>query len=250
MNGQKPDGDLFADESDFVWFYSHGMAAIALCEAYGLTKDVALREPAQRALNFIIESQHPEFGGWRYRPKFESDTSVSGWQLMALKSGEMSGLIVPQDAYERVGKWLNSVQSKTSAGQFSYHPSRDASPTMTAEGLLMRQYLGAKRDDAQLIAGANFLSTRLPDFGQRDSYYWYYATQVMFHMQGEHWSLWNSSLRDSLVETQSTHGTGNGSWDPGGPTPEKWASAGGRQYVTCLNLLMLEVYYRHKRAFD
>ena len=245
MNGQKPDGDLFADESDFVWFYSHGMAAIALCEAYGLTKDVALREPAQRALNFIIESQHPEFGGWRYRPKFESDTSVSGWQLMALKSGEMSGLIVPQDAYERVGKWLNSVQSKTSAGQFSYHPSRDASPTMTAEGLLMRQYLGAKRDDAQLIAGANFLSTRLPDFGQRDSYYWYYATQVMFHMQGEHWSLWNSSLRDSLVETQSTHGTGNGSWDPGGPTPEKWASAGGRHYVTCLNLLMLEVYYRH-----
>ena len=242
---QKPDGDLFADESDFVWFYSHGMASIALCEAYGLTKDAALKEPAQKALNFIVDSQHPEFGGWRYRPKFESDTSVSGWQLMALKSGEMSGLTVPKEAYVRVGKWLNSVQSKTSAGQFSYHPSRDASPTMTAEGLLMRQYLGAKRDDAQLIAGANFLRSRLPDFGQRDSYYWYYATQVMFHMQGEHWSAWNNSLRDSLVETQSKDGTGSGSWDPARPTPEKWSSAGGRHYVTCLNLLMLEVYYRH-----
>ncbi|MEJ7591912.1 MAG: hypothetical protein WKF77_10210 [Planctomycetaceae bacterium] len=245
LKRQKPDGDLFADESDFVWFYSHGMASIALCEAYGLTKDAALKEPAQKALNFIVDSQHPEFGGWRYRPKFESDTSVSGWQLMALKSGEMSGLTVPKDAYVRVGRWLDSVQSKTSAGQFSYHPSREASPTMTAEGLLMRQYLGAKRDDAQLIAGANFLRSRLPDFGQRDSYYWYYATQVMFHMQGEHWNEWNNSLRDSLVETQSKDDTGGGSWDPARPTPEKWSSAGGRHYVTCLNLLILEVYYRH-----
>lgn len=245
LKRQKPDGDLFADESEFVWFYSHGMASIALCEAYGLTKDVALKEPAQRALDFIIDAQHPEFGGWRYRPKFESDTSVSGWQLMALKSGEMSGLTVPKDAYVRVGRWLDSVQSKTSAGQFSYHPSQDASPTMTAEGLLMRQYLGSKRDDAQLIAGANFLQTRLPDFGQRDSYYWYYATQVMFHMQGEHWNAWNHSLRDSLVETQTQDGAFSGSWDPVRPTPEKWSSAGGRHYVTCLNLLMLEVYYRH-----
>ncbi len=245
LKRQKPDGDLFADESEFVWFYSHGIASIALCEGYGLTKDVALKEPAQRALNFIVDSQHPDFGGWRYRPRFESDTSVSGWQLMALKSGEMSGLTVPKDAYLRVGKWLDSVQSKSSSGQFSYHPSRDASPTMTAEGLLMRQYLGAKRNDAELIAGANFLKTRLPDFGQRDSYYWYYATQVMFHMQGEYWSAWNNSLRDSLLETQSKDGSSSGSWNPARPTPEKWSKAGGRHYVTCLNLLMLEVYYRH-----
>ncbi len=245
LQHQKPDGDLFADEMEFVWLYSHGMASIALCEAYGMTKDAALKDPAQRALNFIVASQHPEFGGWRYRPRFESDTSVSGWQLMALKSGEMSGLVVPKETYAGVSRWLDSVQSKKSPGQFSYHPTEAASPTMTAEGLLMRQYLGAKRDDDQLIAGANFLQTRLPDFGQRDSYYWYYATQVMFHMQGEHWSAWNNSLRDMLVETQAKAGPLSGSWDPALPTPEKWSNSGGRHYVTCVNLLMLEVYYRH-----
>ncbi len=245
LQHQKPDGDLFADELEFVWLYSHGMASIALCEAYGMTKDAALKDPAQKALNFIVASQHPEFGGWRYRPRFESDTSVSGWQLMALKSGEMSGLEVPKESYAGVNRWLDSVQSKELPGQFSYHPTQAVTPTMTAEGLLMRQYLGAKRDDAQLIAGANFLQTRLPDFGQRDSYYWYYATQVMFHMQGEHWSAWNNSLRDTLVETQSKAGPLTGSWDPALPTPEKWSNAGGRHYVTCLNLLMLEVYYRH-----
>jgi len=245
LKRQKSDGDLFAEESDYVQFYSHGMAAIALCEAYGMTKDGALKTPAQNALNFIVASQHPEFGGWRYRARFESDTSVSGWQLMALKSGEMSGLKVPKDTYVRIAKWLDSVQSKSAAGQYSYHPTREASPSMTAEALLMRQYLGARRDDAQLVAGADYLRTRLPDFGQRDSYYWYYATQVMFHMQGDHWTAWNESLRDTLVETQSKDGPASGSWDPINPTPEKWSKAGGRHYLTTLNLLMLEVYYRH-----
>ena len=242
---QKPDGDLFADESEFVWFYSHGMAAIAVCEAYGLTKDAALRDPAQKALDFIVKSQHPEFGGWRYRPRFESDTSVSGWQLMALKSGEMAGLTVPKTAYAGVARWLDSVESKSSPGQFAYHPSKPASLAMTAEGLLMRQYLGSKRDDARLIAGAEHLRRHLPDLNDRDAYYWYYGTQVMFHMQSEYWDEWNSKLRDTLVSTQLKDGGPNGSWNPDRPTAEKWGAAGGRHYVTCLNLLMLEVYYRH-----
>jgi Squalene-hopene cyclase C-terminal domain len=245
LQHQKPDGDLFADESEFVWFYSHGMASIALCEAYGLTKDPALRNPAQRALDFIVAGQHPDFGGWRYRPKFESDTSVSGWQLMALKSGEMAGLKVPKEAYTGVAHWLDSVQNKTSPGQFSYHPSRPASVAMSAEGLLMRQYLGAKRNDVDLIAGAEYLRKHLPDLNERDSYYWYYGTQVMFHMQGGYWDEWNARLRDTLVTSQLKDGGSSGSWNPDRPTPDQWGAAGGRHYVTCMNLLMLEVYYRH-----
>jgi hypothetical protein len=245
---QKPDGDLFADTSQFVHFYSHGIAAIALCEAYGMTKDASLKEPSQQAIDFIVASQHPEFGGWRYLPRFESDTSVSGWQLMALKSGEVAGLKVPAKSYALVSGWLDSVERP--GGQFSYHPTRDAGLAMTAEGLLMRQYLGAKRDDAKLAAGATFLRTRLPDFGERDAYYWYYATQVMFHMQGDYWKDWNNAMRDTLVNSQELTGNDRGSWDPSKPVPEKWASAGGRHYLTCLNLLMLEVYYRHLPLYE
>lgn len=245
LEHQKPDGDLFADKSEFVWFYSHGMASIALCEAYGMTKDPVLKTPAQKALDFIVASQHPQFGGWRYKPKFESDTSVSGWQLMALKSGEVSGLTVSPTTYEGISRWLDSVESKTTPGQFTYHPSKPVSPAMTAEGLLMRQYLGAKRNDARLIAGADSLRRRLPDLSDRDAYYWYYGTQVMFHLQGDHWADWNARLRDTLVTTQLKDGPSSGSWNPDRPTSEKWAAAGGRHYLTCLNLLMLEVYYRH-----
>lgn len=245
IKNQKPDGDLYTGGSKFTWFYSHGMAAIALCEAYGMTKDPQLREPAQRALDFIVKSQHPDFGGWRYEPRFESDTSVSGWQLMALKSGEMAGLKIPRATYGGVSRWLDSIESKESPGQFAYHSSKSKSLAMTAEGLLMRQYLGADRDDSNLTAGADFLKLRLPRDDARDVYYWYYATQVMFHMQGEHWEKWNEQLRDRLVDSQSKDGPDKGSWNPVGPSKDQWGQSGGRHYVTCLDLLMLEVYYRH-----
>ena len=245
LNQQKTDGDLFPVETEFAWFYSHGIASIAVCEAYGMTKDARLRDPAQRALEFIVASQHPEFGGWRYRPRFESDTSVSGWQLMALKSGEMAGLKVPRSAYDNVGRWLDSVEDKAQPGRFSYHPSMPVTDTMTAEGLLMRQYLGAGREDSNMLAGASFLRQRLPRESNRDVYYWYYATQVMFHMQGDYWNEWNTALRDMLIDAQDKTGEQRGSWNPEAPTKDEWGKSGGRHYVTCMNLLMLEVYYRH-----
>ena len=245
VQSQKESGDLFVGGAEFVWLYSHGMAAIALCEAYGMTKDPALKGPAQRSLDFIVAAQHPEFGGWRYRPRFESDTSVSGWQLMALKSGQMAGLNVPKSAYDGVSKWLDSVESKSSRGRYSYHPSKPDTLAMTAEGLLMKQYLGAGRLDGSLTAGAGYLKQYLPRLEERDAYYWYYATQVMFHMQGDYWFQWNARIRDLLVNSQQKASGTAGSWAPESPTKSKWGEAGGRHYVTCLNLLMLEVYYRH-----
>src|SRR5205823_6085779 len=62
--------------------YTHGIATIALCEAYGLTLDPDLKKPAQLALDFILAAQHSA-GGWRYQPKTPGDTSVTGWQVQA-----------------------------------------------------------------------------------------------------------------------------------------------------------------------
>jgi hypothetical protein len=84
VRNQKANGDFFTGGSPNVWFYSHGIATIALCEAYGMTRDKNLREPAQKGIDFIVATQNPTYGGWRYLPKRESDTSVSGWQMMAL----------------------------------------------------------------------------------------------------------------------------------------------------------------------
>ena len=95
--------------------YSHGLAAITICEAYAMTHDPDLLQPAQLALNFIVYAQDPRGGGWRYKPKEPGDTSVVGWQLMALKSGAMGNLQVPQQTFRLANSFLESVSAPKSA---------------------------------------------------------------------------------------------------------------------------------------
>ncbi len=267
---QKPNGDLFSGGTKYTRFYSHGIAAIALCEAYGMTQDPELREPARKAIDFIVKSQHPTRGGWRcnVRPDTgqasETDTSVTGWQLMALKSAQMAGLEVPAETFRKINVWLDSALASDIGGRYVYNPfarptpeqqhGREPSLAMTAEAMLMRMYLGHKREDPQLIAGAEFLKANLPDNGTterplRDCYYWYYATQAMFQMQGQYWIAWNERFRPLLQESQASSGDLAGSWRPHEPVPDRWGAAGGRMYVTAMHLLMLEVYYRHLPLF-
>jgi hypothetical protein len=262
---QKPDGDLYiaedAESNKSAWLYSHGIASIALCEAYGMTGDEKLREPAQRALNFIIAAQHPTRGGWRYQPQYNADTSVSGWQLMALKSGELAGLNVPEQTYSLARHWLDGAQAGADRAEFAYNPfapdtdlqrhGRQPSTTMTAVGLLMRLYLGRNREDALMQRGAQHLLEKLPTAGARgqdgDTYYWYYATQVMFHMKGDYWRAWNERLHPMLVDGQVRNGPMAGSWDP---SVDVWGRRAGRIYQTTMNLLSLEVYYRHLPIYE
>ena len=86
--------------------YSHGIGALAMVEAYGVTKDNEIRPYAQAAIDFITDSQHKE-GGWRYRPNERGDLSVSGWFIMTLVSAEMSGLNVNKKTMERAIKFLD-----------------------------------------------------------------------------------------------------------------------------------------------
>jgi hypothetical protein len=72
----------------------------------------------------------------------------------------------------------------------------------------------------------------------------------MFHMGGEHWQAWNDSLHPLLVDTQTPVGPLAGSWNPNRPVPDKWGRYGGRLYITTLNLLSLEVYYRHLPLYE
>ncbi len=270
ISHQKSDGDLYipTDEASNAnaRFYSHSIASLALCEAYGMTQDEALREPSERAVQFMVKSQDPVGGGWRYQPGFESDTSVSGWFMMALKSAELSGLKVPQSTFDGIKSWLEKAQASPEEPHlYRYNPlasditatrhGRIPNPTMTGVGLLMRLYLGWRRDTPEMIRGADYLLENLPVEGtalnpKRDTYYWYYATQVLFHMGGERWKRWNSQLHPMLIKSQELEGDQVGSWNPSGPVPDRWGPFAGRLYVTTLNLLSLEVYYRHLPIYE
>jgi hypothetical protein len=227
--------------------YTHGLATICMCEAYGLSRDKALGESAQKAINFICAAQNPARGGWHYQgtPDEPGDTSVVGWQIMALKSGIMAGLDVPERALTGASKWLKMVSQGKDGGLFSYQPDGGASPSMSAVGLLCSQYLGMKRSDPGMIEGVGFLMKQPPVPQARNIYYWYYATQVLHNVPGQDWDNWNRKMRKLLITTQVKGGCAEGSWDPAEPVKDPWGEAGGRIMITSLSTLTLEVYYRY-----
>lgn len=231
----KPNGDL----RDGGNMYSHGLCAIALCEAYGMTHDKSLMMPAQAAVNFIAYAQDPVGGGWRYGPKQAGDTSAVGWQLMALKSAHMSYLNVPPATIAGAIRFLDSVQQDSGA-KYGY-TSPGAGPATTAVGLLCRMYLGWKKDHPGIEGGARHLSALGPH--GNNMYFNYYATQVLRHYEGELWEKWNVVMRDRLVERQAKAGHEKGSWHLEGG--DHGVHAGGRLYTTAMATMILEVYYRH-----
>lgn len=241
---QRPDGSLISGSGNM---YSHGLASICLCEAYGLTKDKKIGMAAQAAVNFIQSAQNKEDGGWRYTPGMPGDTSVVGWQVMALKSAMMSGLNVDHAVMDGAQKFLKLASKKSkNGGGFGYLPDGSISPPMSAVGLLCSQYLGAKRQDPLMLEGMSILMRTMPDKQRRNAYYWYYATQVMHNLPGAEWDTWNRAMRRVLIETQAKDGCATGSWDPDLPSKDAGHSdAGGRLMITSLSALTLEVYYRY-----
>jgi hypothetical protein len=244
ISRQGSDGDLRGTGTGRM--YAHGQATIVLCEAFALSGDEQLRPAAQKAVDFIVEAQHNR-GGWRYQPGEPGDTSVVGWQLMALRSARMAQLDVPEEVFELAGAFLDSAQCDPIGGAYSYQPGGQPTATMTAEALLCRQYLGWPKDHAGLRAGSRILVRDwLPNDRQPNIYYWYYATQVMHHLGGRRWKAWNHAIRDTLVGMQETEGHLAGSWSPvGGAVGNHDTQVGGRIYMTSLAVCTLEVYYRH-----
>jgi hypothetical protein len=250
MRRQTPNGDLSAGTGHQM--YAHALATLALCEAYGMTKDPKVGDAAQRAVMFIEAAQNRATGGWRYVPGDPTggDTSVLGWQIMALRSGQLAGLAVNSMTMENAKKWLASVSKGYQHGLYAYQPYKEATPTMTAIGMLSWQYLGMRPDDPAMLEGKYYLMQHLPDNGERNTYYWYYATQAMHNMIGPNWDSWNRKMRKALVESQCREGCASGSWDPTIPTQDSWSEQGGRIVTTAFSTLSLEVYYRYLPLYN
>lgn len=216
--------------------YGQGLATIALCEAYAMTGDPTLKALAQRSIEYIAFAQAKD-GGWRYTPGEPGDTTVTGWQLMALKSGQMAKLDVPTPTIAGVHRFLESVQSEYGAlyGYMTPQPRN----TTTAVGLLCRMYTGWPRSEFGLERGVGYLNTW--GWSENNLYYDYYAVQVLHHWGGPEWKAWNAGLREHLIKTQTAEGLDNGSWY----LPDPHAAQGGRLYCTSLAIMILEVSYRY-----
>jgi len=230
--------------------YGQAQCTIAICELYGMTGDPELREIAQKAVRYAEKAQGKN-GGWRYAPRENGDTSVTGWYVMALISARMAGLDVDSEVLEKVQAFLDTVQRYGRTTQvnpdgerYAYQSYSIATPSMTAEGMLCRLYLGWNTKDPRIESGSEFLCSQpiSADKGRISYYYWYYATTSLHHIGGQFWKEWNETMKEVLPALQIRSGKEKGSWSADGDPHE---GGGGRLYSTCLAIYCLESYYRH-----
>ena len=263
---QQPDG-CFGERASQHFMYDHACAALAMAEAYGMTQTKAFKEPAQKGVNFIMQSQNP-YSAWRYAspPDGSNDTSVTGWMVMVIKSARLAGLTVDEASLTNAMQWINEM-TDPGTGRTGYTdvgglPSRltelmtqfpaERSESMTAVGVLVRVFAGhTAEEDPLILKGADLMALKPPKWdtatGDIDFYYWYYATLAMFQVGGPRFDKWNEALKTAVVDHQRVNPDEDeyGSWDPVDP----WSIAGGRVYSTAVNCLSMEVYYRYPRVF-
>ncbi|HUT37124.1 MAG TPA: prenyltransferase/squalene oxidase repeat-containing protein [Planctomycetota bacterium] len=257
----------------FAWkvFYEEGMAALALCEASGVSQDPELTRAAQLALDYLCKIQ-PEHGGFRYQgaaPKEQGDLSVSGWQFLALAQGLSADhglpqaalgrsrtLLVPQSAIERARVLLKNTYcgdggSSYVAGQ------KTATPSMTAIGMFCRQLFGDETAGPEIRAAADWLLKRAAKAKDgkegmhqlaQDFYFTHHSCLAMYQMGGRYWTTWNALFRDAVAKAQVQEEADaqgrplRGSWDP---AKHAFGQAGGRVYITAMAVMCLETYYRY-----
>lgn len=226
--------------------YSQAIATAALAEAYALTQDNDLVLPAQKALDYIAYAQDPVRGGWRYTPRIAGDTSITAWQVMALRSGVAGSLAVHEHTTKLATKFLDSVQADRGA-EYGYREP-GGGPATSAEGLLCRMWLGWEHDKPELRRGVEKLAAIGPK--KEILYFTFYATSVLHQFDapdGELWKTWNAGTRDMLVNAQSQAGHESGSWMFEGT--DYGNDFGGRLYCTTLAAMTLEVYYRYAPVY-
>lgn len=241
LRSQRGDGSLAGDARLFASMYCHGMAGLALGEAYAVTGDHRLKPFVERAAAYSLNSQDRRSGGWRYQPGDSGDMSQFGWQVMSLISAHNAGVSIPAESRSMMLRFLQSCASGRRGGLCSYRPGEGASRTMTAEGLSCSAFLRTSGNEPARREAFEYLAEELPDDGQADFYYWYYGTLALSQWKNDLWPRWNEALKRQLLSRQTLHGDLAGSWR----ADSRWGGYGGRVYSTALACLCLEVYYRY-----
>jgi hypothetical protein len=242
----KEDGDMRGPTPASNGMYDQGMAGIALCEAYGVTKDPVLFVAASNAVKFIVDAQSKS-GGWVYGPAgggHGMDLSVFGWSFMALNSAKQAGIPFDESALIKASNALDYVTFGTNSGVYGYNgpPAESGgAPSMMAVGMFCRQLQKYPPGHGRMKETAEWLRKRPLAQGGFDAYYLYYTTLSLYQHQGEIWEEWNNKMKEVVPPLQIQTGDDAGSWNPGG----QYGSYMGRVVMTAMTTLSLEVYYRY-----
>lgn len=224
--------------------YSHTISTLMLSEVSGMVDPVRqelIDEALAPAARLILDAQairkpDAQQGGWRYQHNSgDSDMSVTGWAVMALRSCRSGGAPVPAKAIGGAIRFV--LNCRTKEGGFGYTGPSDPQLARTGTALLCLELCGRHGQEASRGAGDWILANLPKRYGGANFYYgMYYCSQGMFQLGGDYWPKWAGVMYELLLRHQRK----DGSW-PAGSGAE--ASA-GPCYSTAMSVLALSVSYR------
>lgn len=235
--------------------YEHSIATLFLSEVSGMVDPVRQQKidaAMPQALKIILDAQQiskhktENNGGWRYEPDSrDSDMSVTGWCLMALRSARLNGASVPNKAIEDALAFMGRCEH--AEGGYRYETLAmwaltkraaptpvAASPACSAAGLLCRELTGHHADESNRKTAAYLLKvTAVPELFPENhhEYAMYYAAQGMFQFGGDAWVEFAERMYRYLLARQQP----NGAW---------FREGSGEVYPTVMYTLALTVTYR------
>ena len=225
--------------------YSHGISTLMLAEVIGMVEEADaahVRRALERAIRLILlaqaqNKQQRHAGGWRYQADSkDSDLSVTGWQVLALRAAKDVGCDVPVEAIEDAIEYVNLCAARDHRG-FGYQPGNGATPTLTGVGILALEVCGDHQSPAAM-GGAEYLLERPLTPGSNYFYYGIYYTAVgMFKVGGTYAEATREHTIDVLLKLQQP----DGSWLSEHSTERRV----GPVYSTSLSILALAIDYRY-----
>ena len=253
---RRPVKPVVSNQPSHTALYNHAIAGLLLAEVYGMTdakRAERIRPAIIRALGLTRACQRKrkrqvsDEGGWRYYYRYahsDSDLSVTGWQLMFLRSARNAGFEVPeQQISEAIGYVRRCFDHKERTFLYSQQPGdRYVTRGMAGAGILCLSLGGEHNSDIAHIAGRWILTQSFDQYNrhssQLDRYHYsaYYCSLAMFQLGGEYWA----RFYPPLVRTLLRHQGRDGSWRPESGADGQF----GNCYTTSLMVLALTPPYQ------
>lgn len=254
LNG--PDGPRISRNLEY-WIgvttaYNHAIGSLTLSEIYGMggaQRTERLQGAIDRSLATTLEMQRwpkddpNDKGGWRYVQNFDekdSDLSITGWNLMFLRSARNAGFDVPKTAIDdAVGYVRRTFDRNESVFIYSTEAGDSRSRAMAGAGILALAHAGLHDSLEAKKSGEWLLRHPFNEYNgnngialDRYHYSLFNSCQAMYQLGSPYWEKFYPPTVKALLAAQAD----NGSWDAESFHRDRQF---GNSYTTALVVLSL-----------
>ena len=234
--------------------YEHGIATYALAETYRMNEHnpaliAKIGKCLDRAVKIIIEGQ-TKAGGWLYGYGANGigDLSVSGWNIQALKSAQLSGRQYRDlnGALKKTEAYLTSAMAPSGLYRYRVTDKHPGRVSLTGVGVFSRRLLNGGEPLAEEDKSFAAIFTHPPrDYRTVDLYAAYYHGLACFQKGGQTWSDFKAKFQSLILGAQQREGN----WFPSGGHLGA-VGPDADLYHTMLCALILETSFRAGRLAD